>query len=217
MAGSVLARALVGAGYDVVLANSRGPSTLADLVEDLGPRARAGGITEAAAAADFAFLGFPYHPSHRLPVAELRGKIVIDNNNYMLWRDGHYAEIDAGARTEHELRQEQLPGAQLIKAFTHIQFHRRHEIRVPSDELPALVRLARPAGAPDRVALAVSSDFPAAVALVTRVQDEIGFDTVDHSPLSESWRSGPGTPTWAHSIDGQSRAALTRNLANARR
>ena len=31
----------VAAGYDVVLSNSRGPDTLADLVAELGPRARA--------------------------------------------------------------------------------------------------------------------------------------------------------------------------------
>jgi predicted dinucleotide-binding enzyme len=45
-----------------------------------------------------------------------------------------------------------------------------------------------------RLALSASSDFPEAVELVTRLYDQFGFDTVDNSPLSESWRSGPGQP-----------------------
>ena len=36
--GSQVARLAVARGYDVVLSNSRGPSTLADLVDELGPR-----------------------------------------------------------------------------------------------------------------------------------------------------------------------------------
>ena len=39
--GSTVARLAVDAGYDVVLSNRRGPDTLRDLVEQLGPRARA--------------------------------------------------------------------------------------------------------------------------------------------------------------------------------
>jgi len=215
--GSTLAAAAIRVGYDVVIANSRGPATLAALVRELGPRARAAAGAEAAAAADFAFLAYPYSPDDRPPAAELAGKIVIDNNNYMVWRDGNYPEVDAGLTTVHELRQRQLPDSKLVKAFSHVQFHPRYEIRVPSDALPGLVRLARPAGAPDRKALAVSSDYPEAARFVAHLYDELGFDAVDHSPLSESWRSGPGTPTWSHGVDGQGREQLVANLARARR
>ena len=50
--GSSLARAATAYGYDVVLSNSQGPDSLADLVSELGPRAsaastRAGGSTPA--------------------------------------------------------------------------------------------------------------------------------------------------------------------------
>ncbi len=38
--GGTVARLSVAAGYDVVLSNSRGPQTLTDLVQELGPRAR---------------------------------------------------------------------------------------------------------------------------------------------------------------------------------
>ena len=216
-AGSTLARAAIAAGYDVVIANSRAPQTLADLVRELGPRARAAWAADAAAAADFAFLAFPYRPEHTLPADELAGKVVIDNNNYMPQRDGIFPAVVSGQRTVHELRQDQLPGAKLAKAFSHIQFHGRVPVRAPGDELPALVRLARPAGAPDRTALVVSSDHPEAVALVTRFYDALGFDTVDNSPLRESWRSAPGTPMWQQSFDGQTRAELIRNLERAGR
>jgi predicted dinucleotide-binding enzyme len=216
-AGGTLARLAVAAGYDVVIANSRGPETLTDLVGELGPRARAAWAADAAAAADLAFVAFPYAPTDRLPVEELAGKVVLDNNNYMAWRDGNLPQIDSGLRTVHELRQEQLPTSKVVKAFTHVQFHARFQIRVPSDALPAVVRLARPAGAPDRKALVVSSDHPEAVEVVTRFYDELGFDAVDNSPLSESWRSAPGTPMWRHHVDGQSREELVRNLRRAQR
>ena len=216
-AGSTLARVAIEAGYNVAIANSRGPDTLRGLVAELGPQARAATAAEAAAAGDFAFLAFPYAPDDRLPVEELAGKVVIDNNNYMVWRDGNYPEVDSGRKTVHELRQEQLPRSMVVKAFSHIQFHERFEIRVPSDALPAIVRLARPAGAPDRKALVVSSDYPDAVDLVTRFYDDLGFDAVDNSPLSESWRSAPGTPMWRHAVDGQSREELIRSLQRAQR
>lgn len=216
-AGSTLARALIGASYDVVIANSRDPRTLEPLVRSLGPGARAAWAAEAAEAADLTVLMFPYAPGHMLPVAELAGKVVLDNNNYMPARDGRIPAVDAGRVTVHELRQQQLPTAKLAKALSHVQFHGLPQVRVPSDALPALVRLARPAGAPDRTALAVSSDHPEAVEVVTELYERLGFDAVDHSPLRESWRSAPGTPMWQASFDGQSREELVRNLALARR
>ena len=136
-----------------------------------------------------------------MPTEQLAGKIVLDTNNYMPWRDGQFAAIDSGEKTVHELRQEQLPASKVANAFTHIQ-------------APRLLTSARPAGTPNRHALSVSSNFPEAVELVTRLYDHFGFDTVDNSPLSESWRSGPGQPAWlAHAH--QTRSELTANLAKA--
>jgi predicted dinucleotide-binding enzyme len=50
-AGSIaiqVARKAVQLGYDVILSNSRGPETLADLAVELGPTARAATVVEAA-------------------------------------------------------------------------------------------------------------------------------------------------------------------------
>jgi len=216
-AGSTLARVSIAAGYDVVIANSRGPETLTGLIDQLGPRARAAQPAGAAASADFAIVAFPYAPGDRLPVEELAGKVVLDTNDYMAWRDAAFPEVDSGRTTVHQLRQQQLPASKVVKALTHVQFHGRSPIRAASDALPAVIRLARPAGDPDRRALAVSSDHPDAAELGTGFYDRLGFDAVDDSPLSESWRSGPGTPMWRHHVDGQSREELIRNLSRAQR
>ncbi|HWK93495.1 MAG TPA: NAD(P)-binding domain-containing protein [Luteimicrobium sp.] len=201
--GSQLARAAVRHGYDVVIANSRGPETLTRLVDELGPRARAATAADAAAAGDFVVVAVPLRLVNDMPTEQLAGKVVLDTNNYMPWRDGRYAVVDSGEKTEHELRQEQLPTSKVAKAFSHIQ-------------APRLFLSASPPGTPGRHALSVSSDHPDAVALVTRLYDELGFDTVDNSPLSESWRSGPGQPAWnAHAH--QTRDQLAANLAAARR
>ncbi|MFG1713572.1 NADPH-dependent F420 reductase [Micromonospora sp. NPDC049203] len=201
--GSQLARAAVAAGYRVVIANSRGPWTLTDLVAELGPSARAAYAPEAAAAGDFAIVAVPLKVVNDMPVEELAGRVVLDTNNYMVWRDGNIPVLDSGEKTVHELRQEQLPTSKVAKAFTHIQ-------------APRLLTSARPAGAPDRLALSVSSDHPEAVELVTRLYDRFGFDTVDNSPLSESWRTGPGQPAWIRHAH-QDREELVRNLRRARR
>lgn len=63
----------------------------------------------------------------------------------------------------------------------------------------------------------VSSDDPVAVAFVTRLYDQLGFEPVNNGPPAESWRSAPGTSVWAAPVDGQSRDQVIRNLALARR
>ncbi len=201
--GSQIARAAIANGYDVVMANRRGPATLRGLIDELGSSARAAHAAEAAAAADFAVIAFPYAPADALPVEELAGKVVIDTNNYMVWRDGHFPEVDSGEKTVHELRQAQLPTSKIAKAFTHIQ-------------APRLLTTGRPAGDPARLALSVSSDSPDAVELVTRLYDQFGFDTVDNSPLSESWRTAPGQPAWIRHAS-QDRDELELNLIRAKR
>ncbi len=200
--GSHIARAAIANGYEVVLANSRGPETLMDLIAELGPSARAATAAGAATAGAFVVVAVPLKLINDMPVDELAGKVVIDTNNYMAWRDGHYPIVDAGEKTEHELRQEQLPSSKVVKAFTHIQ-------------APRIITWGTPTGSADRLALSASSNFSEAVELVAQLYDQFGFDTVDNSPLCESWRSGPGQPAWKQ--ERQTRPELMANLAKARR
>jgi 8-hydroxy-5-deazaflavin:NADPH oxidoreductase len=201
--GSQVARAAVANGYDVVIANSRGPETLRGLVDELGPSARASTAAGAAAAGDFVVVAVPLKEVNDMPAAELAGKVVLDTNNYMIWRDGHFPIIDSGVKTVHELRQEHLPTSKVVQAFTHIR-------------APRITTAGKPPGSPGRLALPTSSDFPEAVELVTRLYDQFGFDTVDNSPLSESWRSAPRQPAWI-ALEHQTRTELMANLARARR
>ncbi|QBI56425.1 NADPH-dependent F420 reductase [Streptomonospora litoralis] len=201
--GTQLARAAVTHDYQVVIANSRGPETLTHLADDLGPSARAAPAADAAEAGDFVIIAVPLKLVNDMPVQQLADKIVLDTNNYMPWRDGHFQPIDSGEKTVHELRQEHLPTSKVAKAFTHIQ-------------APRLFLSASAPGTPGRHALSVSSNYAEAVELVTHLYDEFGFDTVDNSPLSESWRSDPGQPAWL-SHSHQTREQLAANLAGARR
>ena len=201
--GTAIAEAAIRLGYKVVIANSRGPETLAAMVERLGPAARADTAVGAAAAGDFAVVAVPLKLVNDMPVDALAGKIVIDTNNYMIWRDGNYPQVDSGEKTIYELRQEQLPTSKVVQAFSHIQ-------------APHMAARARPAGAPDRIAVPISSNYPEALALAADLLDRIGFDTVDNSPLSEAWRSAPGQPAWV-ALNHQTKSELIANLARARR
>ena len=53
--GQAMAKQVVRAGLSVTLSNSRGPASLAGIIEQLGPKARAGSVGDAATA-DIVFL-----------------------------------------------------------------------------------------------------------------------------------------------------------------
>jgi predicted dinucleotide-binding enzyme len=180
--GSALARLAVTAGLDVVLSNSRGPETLADLVAELGEHARAATPADAAQA-DLVVATIPLKAYAQLPATALAGKIVIDTMNYYPERDSRIAELDAGTVTSSALVQRHLAGSHVVKALNNIDFHR-------------LFALARPAGAPDRSALPIAGDNEAAKAQVARLLDTLGYDAVDIGPLADSWRSEPTTPVY---------------------
>jgi len=76
--GSQLARLAVRHGYSVVISNSRAPQSLAALVAELGPKARAATLAEAAAAGDIVVVTVPLKSYRAVPVAPLAGKVVID-------------------------------------------------------------------------------------------------------------------------------------------
>ena len=191
----------VANGYDVVIANSRGPETLAGLVAELGPRAKAATAQDAAAAADVAVVTVPLRAIDRLPVEQLAGKIVLDTNNYYFERDGHIDALDKGETTTSELVQRHLPTSKIAKAFNHI-----YASEITTDGTPA--------GTTDRRALATAGDDADAVAFVTRFYDEAGFDTVNVGPLSESWRVERDRPAY---VVRQNAEELAANLAIANR
>jgi predicted dinucleotide-binding enzyme len=181
--GSTVARLAVAAGHDVVMSNSRGPETLGELVGDLGEHARAATATEAAQAGDVVVVTIPLKNYREVPVEELAGKIVIDTMNYYPGRDGQIADLDSQATTSSELLQAHLASARVVKGFNNIFFQHLRD-------------LPRPGGAADRSALAIAGDDAEAKQVFTGLLDELGYDTVDLGPLSEGWRTQPGTPAY---------------------
>jgi predicted dinucleotide-binding enzyme len=179
--GSQLARLAVAKGYAAVVSNSRGPETLAPLVAELGPNARAATPAEAAAAGDIVVVTVPLKNYRDVPVEPLAGKIVIDTNNYYPERDGHIAELDSESTTVSELLQAHLPSSRVVKAFNHIP-------------AAALTAESRPTGTPGRRALVIAGDDDEAKRQVAALIDEFGFDTVDAGPLKEGWRIQRDTP-----------------------
>ena len=183
MIGGTVARLSVAAGHHVVLSNSRGPETLKNLVEELGPLATAATGQQAAVAGDLVVVSVPLKAYPALPAQALAGKVILDTGNYYPERDGQLADLDSGSLTGSELLQRQLPDSTVVKVFNNIFF--KH-----------LASLARPAGAADRTALPIAGDEEKAKTVVAEFLDSIGYDTVDTGSLAQSWRQEPGTPAY---------------------
>jgi predicted dinucleotide-binding enzyme len=199
--GSQIARLAVASGYSVVISNSRGPETLAALVAELGPSARAASAADAAMAGDIVVVTVPLKNYRQVPVEPLVGKTVIDTNNYYPQRDGHIPELDSESTTTSELLQAHLPKSRVVKAFNHI-----YAAQLTTD--------GQAPGSKDRRALVIAGDDLDAKATVRNLLDQFGFDTVDAGPLKEGWRIQRDTPGY-----GPRRTAeeLRRDLAAAKR
>nr|WP_218859411.1 NADPH-dependent F420 reductase [Petropleomorpha daqingensis] len=189
--GSTLARLAVAAGHDVVLSNSRGPETLTELVDELGPHARAATAAEAAAAGELVVVTVPLKAYRAVPVEPLRGKVVIDTNNYYPQRDGQIAELDDESTTTSELLQAHLPESHVVKAFNNIFFKQ-------------LGSLQRPADDPSRSALPIAGDDEAAKRTVAEFLDSLGYDAYDAGPLTEGWRFQRDTAAYVQPYFGPS-------------
>jgi hypothetical protein len=188
MIGGTVARLAVDACYDVVLSNSRGPETLADLVAELGSRARAASGAEAAAAGDLVLVSVPLLAYRSLPAAALAGRVVLDTGNYYPERDGRIAALDDGTLTGSEYLARHVPGARVVKVFNNIFY--KH-----------LQNLARAAGAGssgtgDRTYLPIAGDDAGAKLSVVEFLEAIGYGAVDDGALADGWRQQPGTPVY---------------------
>lgn len=181
--GGALARFAVRAGLNVVLSNSRGPESLAGLVEQLGPRARAATPAEAARVGEWVALSVPLSSYPQIPVAPLESKVVLDTTNYYPDRDGSIADLEAEKITTSGLVQRHLRGSEVVKAFNNMWV--KH-----------LIALARPMGALDRSVLPIAGDSPEAKASAAQLIDLLGFDTLDAGTLADSWRFQRDTPAY---------------------
>jgi predicted dinucleotide-binding enzyme len=160
--GRAMARVAVRAGRRVVLANSRGPDSLAEVVSELGDRAAAG-TREDASAGGIVVIAVPWE---RVPDAvrgiDWDGRIVIDATN-------DWAADDLDGRTSSELVADLVPGARVVKA---------------ANTLGADVLASDPREGGGRRVIFLSGDDAGAKADVEALFRDAGFAPVDLGDLA---------------------------------
>jgi len=139
--GGTLAARFVAAGHEVAVSNSRGPETLAGLVEGAQPMT----VGDAERFGEVVVVSIPLGRYREVPTDAVEGKVVIDTNNYYPQRDGDIPELDDDSTTSSELLQTHLPGARVVKAFNAIVWTKLRDD-------------GRPAGDPDRLGIPISGD-----------------------------------------------------------
>lgn len=182
--GATLARRFTQTGHEVTIANSRGPGSLAPLLAELGPDAHAAvDVADAAASGDVIVLAVPFFLYDQLPAEAFAGKIVVDATNYYAGRDGHVPALEDDSTTSSELIARHLAGARVVKAFNTMVW-----TQLGGD--------GRPPGHRERLLLFIAGDDADAKAVVRRLADDIGFDTIDHGGLAAGRAQQPGSAVY---------------------
>jgi predicted dinucleotide-binding enzyme len=160
--GQAMARTALRAGRSVVIANSRGPESLASVVSALGEGVSAGTVTEAASAG-IVVIAVPWD---RVPEAveglNWSGQIVIDTTN-------DFAADDLQGRTSSELVADRVTGARVVKA---------------ANTLGADVLGSDPHEAGGRRVIFISGDDADAKAAVVALFQDAGFAVIDLGGLA---------------------------------
>lgn len=180
--GTALARLALAAGYEVRVATARPAAEIALLLEIMAPGARPDTAEALVAASDIVILALPLSKYRSLRPEQLAGKVVIDVMNYWAPTDGTILEFE-GEASSSEVVQRHLAGARLVRSFNHLGYHEIEE-------------RSRPAGDPERRALALAGNDAQARVVVAGFIDRLGYDPVDAGPLSASRRFGVGTPVF---------------------
>ncbi|MEU4051464.1 NAD(P)-binding domain-containing protein [Streptomyces olivaceus] len=169
-----VARHAVRHGHEVVLSNSRGPASLAPLVEDLGALASAATPAEAAAA-DLVVLAVRWTqiPDAVAGLPRLDGTVVVDATNQFASLPPDPVIADLGDLTGSEYAASLLPGARVVKAFNalFVQY-------IAPD----------PRHAAGRQVLFLAGDDADAKRTVWDLTSEFGFAPVDLGTLREGGR-----------------------------
>ena len=198
--GANAARLFVRAGHEVALSNSRGGEGLEKLVAELGNKAKATTIEQAADFGELVLIAIPFGKFKTLPEDSFKGKVVIDAGNYYPERDGKFAELDNDQTTSSELMSAHLKEARLVKAFNTIYF--KHLATQGNPSLPL----------EDRRAIFIAGDDSGAKEIVAKLIEELGFAAVDTGFLHEGGRSQqPGTAIYNKDVTAREAAALVSN------
>ena len=155
--GQAMARTALRAGHQIVMANSRGPESLASLVSTLGDGASAGTVGEAAGA-DIVVIAVPW-PRVGEAVEGLTwdGRIVIDATN-------DFEPSDLNGATSSQVLAGLVPGARVVKA---------------ANTLGAAVLASDPHEGGGRRVIFLSGDDGDAKSAVTALFEKAGFAAID--------------------------------------
>lgn len=182
-AGTAIARAGVGAGYEVAISGSGAAERIELIIEVLAPGARAQTSNEVAAFAELIVLAVPMHRFRKLGRGLFEGKILVDAMNYWEEIDGADQQLAEAPGGTSRLVQEWFSSARVVKSLNQLGYFKFEKSR-------------RPAGAPDRIAMASAGDDPAAVQKVLRLIDALGFDPVEAGNLDAGRALQPGGPVF---------------------
>lgn len=178
--GQAWAKQFTKAGYGVVLSNSRGPESLGEVVKELGGKARAGTVREAATA-EIVLVSVPWAhiPAALSGLPPWKGRIVMDANNPII--PPGFSVANLGGRTSSEVFSDLVPGARVVKAGNTLQ--------------PGVVA-ADPRVAGGRRVQFLSGDDAEAKEKVAGILQKCGFATIDLGELATGGRlqQFPGGP-----------------------
>ena len=117
-----LAKSAVQAGHEVVLSARRGPQSLRDIVDELGPKASADTVGEVARL-DMVMLAVPWPqvPSALEGLPDWTGRILVDTTNPFIQYEPELLLADLGDAGASEIVAAHAPGARVVKAFNAIR------------------------------------------------------------------------------------------------
>jgi 8-hydroxy-5-deazaflavin:NADPH oxidoreductase len=170
--GGALATHFASKDIEVLLANSRGPASLKDIVGKLGPTVRAATVQEAALA-NIVILAVPFSavPNVVSVMPDWRGRIVVDATNAVDLPS--FTPTDLGGRLSSEIVAELVRGARVVKAF---------------NTLLATVLASNPVQGGGRRVIFTSSDDVDASAAVAALCERLGFYPIDLGRISQGGR-----------------------------
>ncbi|HEX2931640.1 MAG TPA: NADPH-dependent F420 reductase [Candidatus Binatia bacterium] len=196
--GSTVGTLWVKAGHQVLF-SSRHPENLKQLVDGLGPRARAGTVSEALTFGDVIFIGVPYGAYPQLAKdygKEFSGKIVLDAGNAVLARDGEIGK-DAREKGVALTSARLLAGARIVRAFNIMNFR-----KVASYS-------NRPEG---RIAMPIAGDDQEALKVASGLVRDAGFDPVVVGSLQRSKLFEQGGPLYGAEMSAQEMRERLKSL-----
>jgi predicted dinucleotide-binding enzyme len=181
--GPVIARVALEAGYHVSIAASGDPEQIELIAQVLSPGAEPRWTADAVREADLVVLAIPLHTFTTLKPSVLSGKLVVDAMNYWPPVDGVVELFEDHRSGSSEIVQRRLTGSTVVKTLNHLGYHQLEDER-------------RPRGSPERRALGVAGDDPAAVDVVAEFIERIGYDAVRFDRLSAGRLLEPGGPVF---------------------